>query len=642
MDQIKELLGQLESDDPSVAREAAFAVGDLRCVAAVPLLAGLLKSRHLGVQEAADVALRKIGGREVVLAVIPLLRSEDAPARNLSMDILRKVGDQDFPSLVDLVHDEDTDIRIFATDILGMTGNVLAVAPLCDALLKDPEVNVRYQAAVSLGELAKPEAAKCLNKAMEDEEWVQYAVIESLSKIRHVSSVAALAKALSHASDLVASMIIDALGEMGNIQAVSILLRRMGQSPGVLRNKIAKAIVNILGGKSLNLLSKDERTDFRQYLIIALNDEDTDIQDAAIQGLAYLGDEEASEKILSLASAMDPDHDHDRLEKTLKCLANIGLTKSLEYGLESKNPAVAKAAVAALGLVANPGVSKVLTRNFWSLDRDLQREVIAALHQVAGAEAKDFFLEVIDRHQDGTILRGALAFLGEKVRIPEVGERVFALLSHPYNDVKEAALSACVLIGGAGLNEKFMAMAESEDPIERLMAVYALGEMRDPANMTVLRRALEDEIPDIRKVAIEAVSHLAEDTEEWLSVVTSRLHDESREVRLALAEFMGKRYDKQTVPHLVRILDDDDDWVRIRAVEALGGHKEAGAIPNLVPLLESHNKLLVIKVIEALGEIGGVTAFRALLEVSGNEDPDLVAAAEAAIAKIQENQGETL
>ncbi len=58
----------------------------------------------------------------------------------------------------------------------------MAVEPLCDALLKDPEVNVRYQAAVSLGDLANPAAARCLNKAMQDDEWVQYAVIEALAK----------------------------------------------------------------------------------------------------------------------------------------------------------------------------------------------------------------------------------------------------------------------------------------------------------------------------------------------------------------------------------------------------------------------------------------------------------------------------
>ena len=46
IDQIKGLLEQLQSDDPSVVREAAFTAADLRCEMAVPSLAALLKSRH--------------------------------------------------------------------------------------------------------------------------------------------------------------------------------------------------------------------------------------------------------------------------------------------------------------------------------------------------------------------------------------------------------------------------------------------------------------------------------------------------------------------------------------------------------------------------------------------------------------------
>ena len=74
------------------------------------------------------------------------------------------------------------------------------------ALLKDPEVNVRYQAAVSLGNLGKKEAAQYLNKALEDEEWIQFAVIEALSKIREASSVGALAMASQSASRLLSVM----------------------------------------------------------------------------------------------------------------------------------------------------------------------------------------------------------------------------------------------------------------------------------------------------------------------------------------------------------------------------------------------------------------------------------------------------
>ncbi len=379
----KEYLALLKSDDNEIVRDGAFRAGEDNCVEAVELLAELLQTNHLGIQEAVDSSLRKIGGKETVHAVLPYLRSDEAPVRNLAMDILREVGSQDLSSLIALIHDEDADIRIFAADILGSTDNLLAVDPLCEALLKDPEVNVRYQAAVSLGELGKTEASPCLNKAIYDEEWVQYSVIEALTKIGHSSSVDALVKALDGASDLVASMIIDSLGEMGNVKAVTMLLKRMDAAPTALRNKIVVAVVKILGGKSLTLLKMDERDKFRLYLLVALKDEDEEVQDAAIQGLAYVGGEKASEGILEIASLLDQDRDQERLGVIIEDLAEIGLTEALKNGVLGDNPDKARVAVQALSQVSPKNCSSehevcaLLMDAFWKVGLAIQRQIVS-------------------------------------------------------------------------------------------------------------------------------------------------------------------------------------------------------------------------------------------------------------------------
>jgi HEAT repeat protein len=62
------------------------------------------------------------------------------------------------------------------------------------------------------------------------------------------------------------------------------------------------------------------------------------------------------------------------------------------------------------------------------------------------------------------------------------------------------------------------------------------------------------------------------------------------------------------------------------------------AIPDVVELLENPNKLVIIRAIECMGNIGGTSAFRALLSVSGSEDYEIMEAAEAAIVKIQDEQ----
>ena len=641
MHKLEDVKRMLAGNDADQIREGAFAAGEGRWLECIPLLAKQLQSQNLGVQEAADQALRNIGGPEAVQAVTPLLRSDDAPVRNLAMDILREIGGDDITTLTELLRDEDPDIRIFAADILGSARNSMAVQPLCKALLKDPEVNVRYQAAVSLGNLEERQGAECLNRAMADEEWVQFAVIEALSKLRDESSVNAMAKAMDKSSDLVCSMIVEALAEMGNIKAVPLLLRRMESSPAALRNKIVKAIVLILGGRSLTMLSDNERERFRIYALAALQDEDPDIQDAAARGLAYVGGEQASASVLALAERLEPVRDQERIEKLAESLSAIGFKSALRDAVTNGTWKAGMVAIKALELLGDPRGAALLTEAFWSKDREMQRAIMDTLDVLAGEDERPFYLDILERHNDGHVLKAALHFLGHKTRHHEDGNKLFALLEHPYDDVKEAALDACVSLNGAEMQRKFRDLFHSPEPIHRFMAVYALGKLGVLDNMDSIKLALEDEAPDVRKVALEALTPVCNELGEDFGLILSRLNDEVREVRLAVVQLLGAGCSVEGVEqYLYQALHDEDDWVRIRTVEALGERKDKAALAHIVPLLETDNNLLLLKIIKALGNIGGKTAFRSLLAMVNSEDPELQEAAEAALAQIKDQPGE--
>ncbi len=636
MSDLENALRLLRSEDADEVREGAFLAGEGRHEEAVELLISHLQSGDLGVQEAADAALRSIGGSGTVAGLTPLLRSDDAPVRNLAMDILREIGNQDMEALVALLRDEDTDIRIFIADILGETGDPLAVASLCKALLNDPEVNVRYQAAVSLGELAMTEAAKCLNKAMADEEWVQFAVIEALVKIRDESSINALTKAMDDATDLVASMIVDALGEMGEIKAVPLLLRKLEESPTALRNKIVKAVVMIMGGKSLSLLSEQERENLRQYALVALEDEDEEIQDAAVAGLGVVGGEQAAVAILDLAATLDPEQDEERVAHMADALARIGRTEALKAAVQGEDWKRCMAALAAVARLGDAGLAPVLQQGFWEKDQDAQRVMAEVLKEIGDADTDEFFLEVLARHEDATTVRTAAEFLGVKRKNPAAVAPLFTLLQHPYDDVKDVALESLIAIGGDDVRTHFTTLFDSEEPIDRLMAVYALGKLGHADDLALLQQALEDPVPDIRKIALESIEGVCLELERLLPLALPRLNDEDRDVRLAVIEIVGKCEDDAIRPHLESALEDEDEWVRIRALEALGERKDLQAVARITPLLEQDNMLVTLKVVETLGAIGGEAAFHALLTQADHEDPDVQAAVEAALDRIRD------
>lgn len=633
-------------DDPEVQREAAQDAGDYGCEEAIPGLISLLQNPNLGVQEAADLALRQLGGPEVVRRLCPLLRVEDAQVRNLGMDILREVGGQDFNTVVDLLGDDDVDIRIFASDILGSTRNILAVPHLCQALLHDPEVNVRYQAAVSLGSLGFAEAVHCLTQGLSDEEWVQFSVIEALLKIRDESSINALIRAMPQASDLVASMIVDALGEMGNLKSIPLLLKRLDDSPRALRNKIVKAVVQVMGGRILNLLPTLEQANFKDYLLSALDDEDEEIQDAALSGLAALRTHEATVPILKMAAKLDPDVEahQDRLEIIADALAEIGFTEPFRQILRESEPAAMALTVKTLRRLPGEDSSRLLMEPFWRHDRNVQRDLVDALSVVAGDEAETFFMDLLDRHNDGHVLKQAMRFLSREAdqgeSKPELANKLFAFLDHPYPDVRSAALDACIRLGEKSLVEKFSQMFTSPAADKRAMAILGLGNLGCATHLDVIRAALEDESTAVRKAALEAGIKLCGLTEEIFEMISHRLQDEDRDVRLTLVTLLGECACSlvNVAPILKSALGDSDDWVRIRAIEALGRLGISDAVQDLASLLQINNPLVSIKVIETLGVIGGQSAFQVLLGMLNTDDPELINAVEDAIAVLQDSE----
>lgn len=630
----QDMMDNLQSTDVGRQREGAFQAAEAGHEEAVPLLVGLLQSDNLGVQEAADHALRKIGGRAAVAGVLPLLRSDEPLIRNLGMDLLRALGREHLDLLLPLLQDEDSDVRIFMSDILGSTDSFLAVPPLCQALLHDPEVNVRYQAAVSLGNLAHSEAAESLNQALGDDEWVQFAVVEALMKIGDDSSIGVLAQALGRSSDLVESMIVDALGEMGNFKAAPMLIKRLDNSDFALRNKVLRALVRILGGKSLSLLPLPEQQKIGRYLLVALDDEDVDVQDAALLGLGYVGDSEAAVKILELAGDLDPDQDLDRRALSVDSLSRIGALCALETALVGRHEGREEVAAQALERIASPEATALLMRAFPNKARDTQRVLAASLARIGGPEARDFFMDLLDTATDGTVLKQALYFLGTKLRCPECVEPILRFLGHPYNDVKETALEAAIAVGTEAVTRHFQGLGSSMSVLERCMGLYGLGKISASAHVQHLLRGLGDHEPDVRKVCLEALGSLTHNAEVFEALLALAA-DEVPEIRLALIEVLQRVCSGDAQDFLLRFLEDEDAWVRVRAVEALAECKFAQHVPAIIALLEDPSQLVVLKVLEALGHIGGQAAFRVLLEALNSEDAQVQVAAEQALDMLQ-------
>jgi len=639
-DREQDILQRLKSDDSSEVRQAAFDAGELGLQSAVELLVKRFADSSVGVQEAAERSLRQIRGPRTVQAVAPLLRSENAVVRNIAMDVLREVGSDDLATLTHLLHDEDPDIRIFLADILGSTGSALALAPLCDVLLHDPEVNVRYQAAVSLGDLGNGEAAESLRQAIQDEEWVQYAVMEALAKIKDESCVDILLQALEICSPLVASTVLDALGDIGNVKAAPTLLTYLDKTSGPLRIKALKALIQILGPNSLTLLGAKQLDKLQSYMLAALDDEDEETVAVVLTGLASTGVNPAATKaVLELVARTDPDRQQDLMQREYECLVGIGHNENLEGALHSDNEMVRRLAVEACGQVPGRSGKYALKRHFDTLPPAERPHAMELLSQFGDDRDIPFFVNHLKSTEDPLVLQCALLFLGTAMRHVESAPLMLELLNHPSDIVRETALTACLALEDEETVMAIVAHADSENVEMRRMAVYAMGQVNPEVFAEQLAVAVQDPDPDVRRTALEAIGRGWPLSPEKLEALAWCLKDENREVRQMVVEQLGNEVDAQVVPLLLEALEDSDDWVKIRAVEALGQNRVTDAVPALVSMMESSSLLVQLKIIEALGQIGGDIAFRSLLAFMSFDNAEVQSAAAEAVDYIRQTEG---
>lgn len=636
------ILKALHSDDHSVVRQAAFDAAQDDVKSAVPKLVELFTSESVGVQEAVEFSLRKIRGAEAVELVIPYLRSEEVTVRNIAMDILREINGDNLGALIDLVSDEDPDIRIFAADILGTSGSPLALAPLCKALTDDPEINVRYQAAISLGTLKNPDAAKYLCQAIQDEEWVQYAVMEALAKIRDTSCVDILLDALQTSSPLVASIIMDALGDINNIKAAPYLLAFIEKSSGPLRIKALKSTIQILGPNSLALLGAQQLNSLQDYMLEGLKENNDETLKVVLQGLASIGVRpEVTQAVLELVETINPDLQQELLQASLDCLIKIGYNEKLEEALESENSVLRKIAIEACGVLEGKAGRFALKRHFEILPPEDKSRTIELLSEGSDEHDIPFFVNHLASDMDPAILCASLNFVGVMQLHLPAAPQMLELLMHQDPTVRETALEACLALEDEETVMKIVSLIDSEDPEMRKIAVYTMGSVNAEYFIDELTRAMDDSSEQVRKTALQAIGYALPPCDAKNNVLMLAISDDSREVRLSAVEMLGENVTEATIPALLSSLADPDDWVKVRALEALGGYQVVEAIPHLVEMMHNNSELVQLNIINTLTQIGGDQAFQALMNFLSYDNAEIQEAAQEAITNLTRDLGVT-
>jgi HEAT repeat protein len=176
----------LMSDDASLRRRAARALAELP--SAVPLLcAHLADEQNLSVRSIILTGLIINKSPAVVAGLLPLLGGEDANLRNGAIEALQQMPGEVAPHVEAMLAAADSDVRIFAINVLAALPHPMVPQWLSRVVRLDPHVNVCAEALDALAEVGEPDAIPALEALADrfaDIAFIRFAVDAAVRRIR--------------------------------------------------------------------------------------------------------------------------------------------------------------------------------------------------------------------------------------------------------------------------------------------------------------------------------------------------------------------------------------------------------------------------------------------------------------------------
>jgi HEAT repeat protein len=439
----------------------------------------------------------------VIGALHEVLGRDDAVSRCCAVKALEKMNADDEKSrgrLVDLLLDQDPDVRIDAVVALGRMKVEQAALPLLENLEKDPEGEVRIEVVKALSRISSPETVERLIQCFKEDGYpeldymvddlefnacweVQSNLMDALAEIGDSRAVEPLIEVLGEDGyeDLQESG-YQALAKLSGGRAREFLLKQLKQGNALARRRAARALIDLpelhIAGESAQTLIPSE---ILTGLTNALADTDSGVRINAARALAASGSAEVVGPITQLLN--DPDMEvRAEVATILAATRGRDIVAHLHQLLIEDNLDLRKRIIRVLGEIGEPSSLKPVSFFLDDSDKDLVYEVVVALANIgiAGAEQKLADL-LVDEANHYTLRMQAARALGKQLGNPSAAETTR----------QKRAEKMKVLEATREVLEEMVF-----DPNERVAsaALEALVEM-DPHNATVQLAKVLDYIP---------------------------------------------------------------------------------------------------------------------------------------------------
>jgi HEAT repeat protein len=348
---------------------------------------------------------------------------------------------------------------------------------------------------------------------------------------------------------------------------------------------------------------------------------------------------------------------------------------ALERGLtHNVNPSTRLRLASVLAELADHHSREALLSALKDWDASVRRQAIRALAAIGDAKAIPALRKIAEDPEEEDYVKamafGALGRLGAREAAP-------LLLASLGNDkanlwLRRSALSALwdmrLALPAPTLRQALTkALAADRDPYLKTFAAAAAAELRDadPAIRAALTASLRDRNEDVHNVAVYALGEIGNPASvapirarlatarsarllnniafalrklgdpKVMDLLGSLLGHQLAVIRLNAAFVLGDIKDRRALPLLAKALADPNDLVRASAISALGKLGDPAAIPHLEPFTTGKNLTLKQEAFLALGQLAPRQyADRIAAELLWHESGPVRRAAAMALARL--------
>jgi len=553
-------------------------------------------------KEAVDVFVTMNPDEESIRLLLELLgNQENAGLRNSAAEAVGRIGSRATVPLIQLMGDNDKDVRKFVVDVMGIIGSPEFVPALLSAL-GDPDVNVASAAAEHLGNIGDNRAVSNLIKAIIGKESIlfRFSALAALGKLTaHVSVPAEIV--MLAGQNILCKSVYECLGSIGDGSVTPILMQAFMSRQKSSRNAAIIGWYRIFSRSSatdrqafqeaLQLLSGSETV---PVLIDSFDLQDPALAEAITVALGIIGDIRAAKTLLAAYAC-------ERLSgsalTSFKRLGSRGMDALIALYPESDE--IGRCAICTLvGDLAYRAGSMLIRETLRSTSRQVRSAGVTAVGKLGLTDCIADIVSLLD-DTDSDVRADVMVCLQMLARIDRRSIQDVARKLEG-SELPEQRREAVILYTTLGDADRLMLLVKDESATVRQAAVTSIGKLHFSSANNILLIALVDEDPN---------------------------------VRIAAAETLGEVGGSDVVPFLTHALNDEECWVQCAVLRSIASIDKSSALQAIQSVFSIAEGFLMITCLEVLEIIGSRQAMDLVEKALDSDDRDVLLLAIAILAR---------